>query len=73
MGKRSGMAGETLPAKELTLDEMNRQVAFLEHRYRSNLNASLKRQAFAALMRLEAERERLHGIPAQERKLARRK
>jgi len=73
MGKRSGMAGQTLPAEKLTLDEINRQITFLEHRYQSNLSASLKRDAFGTLIRLEAERERLHGLRAPIRKLARRK
>jgi len=73
MGKRSGVAGETLPTENLTLDEINQQITFLEHRYRSHLSAPLKRDAFAALIRPEAERERLHGLAAPIRKLARRK
>jgi hypothetical protein len=67
------MAGETLPAEELTLDQLQRQISFLEHRYKSDLSASLKRQSFQRLLWLEAERERLHGIPAPVRKLARRR
>jgi hypothetical protein len=73
MGKRSGMAGETLAADKLTLDQLNRQIQFLEFRYKSDISASLQRDAFKTLVWLESERERLHGTPAPDRKLARRK
>jgi hypothetical protein len=67
------MAGETLAPDKLTLDQLNRQIQFLEFRCNSDMSASLKRSSFKTLIWLEAERERLHGIPAPDRKMARRK
>jgi len=73
MGKRSGRAGETLSADRVSLDDLNQQIANLEWRYRDGkLNASLRRDTFKTLLWLEAERERLHGIAAPVRKMARR-
>jgi hypothetical protein len=72
MGRRSGFLDGTLDASELTLDELNQQIHRLQWRWQSDLGSSLRRDAFQTLVKLEAERERIHGIPAPERKFLRR-
>ncbi|MDZ4868413.1 MAG: hypothetical protein SGI91_13920 [Alphaproteobacteria bacterium] len=71
MGKRSKTAGETLPAEKLTLADLDRHIAMLELRYQSKINASLRKSAFKYLVWLEAERERIHNIPAPSRRFPR--
>jgi hypothetical protein len=71
MGKRSKMAGETLSADKLSLQELEKQISFMAWRMNGDIKRQLRKEAFKQLVWLEAERERLHGIPAPERKFQR--
>jgi hypothetical protein len=73
MGKRSKTPGETLSASKVTLDELNKFILHLARRFGDrSLNSQLRRDAFRSLIRLEAEREALHGVSAPVRNLPRR-
>jgi hypothetical protein len=71
VGKRSKMAGETVAVEKLTLQQLEKQIVFMEWRTNGDINRQLRKEAFTQLIWLEAERERLHGIPAPERKFPR--
>jgi hypothetical protein len=65
------MAGETLAVEKLSLQQLEKQIAFMEWRVNGDIKGQLRKEAFKQLVWLEAERERLHGIPAPERKFPR--
>jgi hypothetical protein len=65
------MAGETLAVEKLSLQQLEKQIAFMEWRVNGDIKRQLRKEAFKQLVWLEAERERLHGIPAPERKFPR--
>jgi len=52
----------------LPLAELNHRIARLEYRTKIKLSSSLRRSSFKKLVWLEAQRERIHGIPAPKRK-----
>ncbi len=69
MGKRSAVATTDEEVAELTLPELNGQIALLKWRAgRTDVSASLRRLAFKHLVWLEERRETLHGIKAPDRK-----
>jgi len=73
MGKRSKTAGGTLAADSLSLAALNHHIGHLVRRYQDQrLNSQLRRDSFGDLIKLEAERERLHSIPAPDRHFPRR-
>jgi len=68
MGKRSAVATTEAEVASLTLSQLNQQIAWSEHRARSDLSASLRRLTLKHLVWLEEQRERLHGVPAPKRR-----
>ena len=65
------MAGETLAVESLTLQQLEKQIEFMTWRMNGDIKRQLRKEAFKQLLWLEAERERLHGITAPERKFPR--
>lgn len=69
MGRLKGGANNEAEAEKLTLGQLNQLIATAEWRYNDGcLNAALRKGAFKRLVWLEAQRERLHGIPAPRRR-----
>lgn len=65
MGERSRAPETEADAAKLTLSELNEWISRAEFRaLRLKLSASLKKAAMKHLVWLEAQRERLHGVPA---------
>lgn len=71
MGKRSKTAGGTVAAEAVTLHQMNQHIETLEWRCKQKMSSSLRKSAFKYLVWLEAERERVYGVPAPERRIPR--
>jgi hypothetical protein len=69
-GRLKGGANTEAEAEKLSLSELNLLIAGAEWRFDSVTNSNLRKSAFKWLVWLEAQRERLHGIEAPERKLA---
>ncbi len=69
-GRLKGGANTEAEAEKLSLSELNLLIAGAEWRFDSVTNSNLRKSAFKRLVWLEAQRERLHGIEAPERKLA---
>lgn len=68
MGDRSQSPETEADAAILTLRELNGWISRAEFRaVNLKLSASLKRSAMKRLIWLEAQRERLHGVPAPDR------
>ena len=72
MGKRAAIADSKGELAELTLAELNRQIATVEWRFQNVGNAQLRKSAFKQLVWFERQREALHGIPAPARRPHRR-
>ena len=68
MGKRSKAPENDEDVAELSLKELNRLISNVEFRaVHLKLSASLKKSAMKRLVWLEAQREKLHGVPASKR------
>jgi hypothetical protein len=72
MGKRGGMADSEEEVAQLTLAQLNRQIATVEWRFQNVGKAQLRKAAFKQLVWLERQRESLYGIPAPARRPHRR-
>jgi hypothetical protein len=72
MGRLKGGANTNEEAEKLTLAQLNKLIAHAEFRFQQVGNANLRRSAFARLTWLEAQRERIHRIPAPPRRFPRR-
>jgi hypothetical protein len=72
MGTRSAVATTDEEVAALTLAELNGQIAQAEWRYGAMTNAGRRKDAFKRLVWLEAQREKLHEIPAPKRRSPRR-
>ena len=69
MGERSRAPETDADAARLSLAELNDWIGRAEFRaLHLKLSASLKRTAMKRLVWLEAQRERLHGVPAPNRR-----
>jgi len=69
VGRRKHGASGSTEAEKLTLNQLNRLIAEATWRYQEGgLNSALRKSAFKYLTWLEAERERLHGIAAPDRR-----
>jgi len=68
MGERSGAPETEADAAKLSLGDLNRFISYAKYRaLHANLSASLRKSAMKRLVWLEAQRERLHGVPAPDR------
>jgi hypothetical protein len=68
MGERSRSPETEADAAKLGLRELNARISHAEVRaLHLKLSASLKKSAMKRLVWLEAQRERLHGVPAPDR------
>jgi hypothetical protein len=72
MGKRATVADTEDEVAQLTLAQLNQQVAWAEHRFHDVANSQLRKAAYKRLVWLERQRESLHGIPAPARRPHRR-
>jgi len=54
----------------LSLEELNTRIAHAKWSFDNAQNATMRKLFFKSLCDLEAERERLHGIPAHDRRLS---
>ncbi|MCW5692888.1 MAG: hypothetical protein KIT48_11040 [Pseudolabrys sp.] len=72
-GRLRGGANTDAEAEKLSLSELNLLIAGAEWRFDAATNSNLRKDAFKRLVWLEAQRERLHGVEAPERKLAARR
>jgi len=71
MGRLKGGANTADETAKISLPELQKLIAQADWRYsQAGLNAALRKDAFRRLTRLEAQRERLHGIPAPDRRPA---
>ena len=70
MGRLKGGASTDAEAEKLTLSQLELLVSGAEWRFDRAGNSNDRKLAFKRLTWLEAQRERLHGIPAPERRLA---
>lgn len=73
MGRLKGGANTEAEAERLSLSQLNLLIAGAQWRLDAVTNSNLRKSAFKRLVWLEAQRERLHGIEAPERKLAARR
>jgi hypothetical protein len=72
MGRLSFGANNEQEAEQLTLPQLNKLIANAEWRFNeSGLNSALRKDAFKHLIWLEAQRERIHGVPAPHRRPSR--
>jgi hypothetical protein len=68
MGERSRAPETEEDAAKLSLRELNARISRAEFRaLHLKFSASLKKSAMKRLVWLEAQRERLHGVPAPDR------
>ena len=70
MGRLKGGANTNAEAEKLTLSQLELLVSGAEWRFDHAGNSNDRKLAFKRLTWLEAQRERLHGIPAPSRRLA---
>lgn len=70
MGRLKGGANTDAEAEKLSLAQLNLLIEGAQWRFDSATNSNNRKQAFKRLAWLEAQRERLHGIEAPERRLA---
>jgi len=68
MGRRSGAPETDADVEAMPLAELNHRIGRVEYITKIKLSSSLRRSAFKTLVWLEAQRERIHGIPAPKRK-----
>jgi hypothetical protein len=64
------MATSEAEVAQLTLRQLNAQIAYAVWRFQYIGKSSLRKDAFKRLLWLEAQREKLHGIPAPRRRRA---
>ncbi len=69
-GRLKGGANTEAEAEKLSLAEFNLLIEGAQWRFEAATNSNLRKDAFKRLVWLEAQRERLHGVEAPERKLA---
>ncbi len=67
MGKRSAIAHTEEEVVQLTLAQLNQQIAWLEWRLAVS-NSQLRKGALKHLVWLETQREKLHKVPAPKRR-----
>jgi hypothetical protein len=68
MGERSRSPETEADAAKLSLRELDSRIVHAEFRASHlKLSSSLKKSAMKRLVWLEAQRERLHGVPAPDR------
>jgi hypothetical protein len=73
MGRRKRGASNVEEAAKLSLPELEQRIAYADWRYNgSGLKSALRKDAFDHLVWLEAQREKLHGVPAPNRRAHRR-
>jgi hypothetical protein len=73
MGRLKKGANNRTEIEKLTLAELNGLIAHADWRFSDGgLNSALRKDAFERLIWLEAERERLHGVRAPNRRRLRR-
>jgi len=70
MGRLKGGANTDAEAEKLTLSQLDLLISGAEWRFDHGSNSNARKLAFKRLTWLEAQRERLHGIPAPSRRLA---
>lgn len=70
MGRLKGGASTDAEAEKLTLSQLELLISGAEWRFDHAGNSNDRKLAFKRLTWLEAQRERLHGIPAPSRRLA---
>lgn len=67
MGKRSGTPENEADAAKLSLKELNYWIGRANFLVRQKRSASLKKSTMKRLVWLEAQRQKLHGVPAPKR------
>lgn len=70
MGRLKGGANTDAEAEKLSLSQLNLLIEGAEWRFDKATNSNDRKLAFKRLTWLEAQRERLHGMEAPERRLA---
>ncbi len=70
MGRLKGGANTDAEAEKLSLSQLELLISGAQWRFDGASNSNLRKLAFKRLTWLEAQRERLHGIAAPERRLA---
>ena len=70
MGRLKGGANTEAEAEKLSLTQFNLLIEGAQWRFDAATNSNLRKDAFKRLVWLEAQRERLHGVEAPDRKLA---
>jgi hypothetical protein len=73
MGRLKGGANTEAEAETLTLAQLKKLITYAEWRVENVDKSSLRKLAFKRLTWLEAQRERVHGIAAPDRRLPARK
>jgi hypothetical protein len=69
MGNRSGVPDSDQDVVNLSLKELNKMIAACEWRANNNARShQLRKASHKRLIWLEAQRERLHGVPAPPRR-----
>ncbi len=69
MGRLKGGANTRAEAEKLSLAQLELLISGAEWRFDRATNSNLRKDAFKRLTWLEAQRERLHGIGAPDRRL----
>jgi hypothetical protein len=74
MGRLRGGANNEAEAAQLTLAALNKLIAHAEWRFqRGGLNSAMRKDAYERPIWREAQREKVHGVPAPRRRSYRRK
>lgn len=73
MSRLKGGTNTEADADKLTLGQINRLIAHAEWRVENVGKSSLRKDAFKRLVWLEAQRERVHGVAAPDRRMPARK
>jgi hypothetical protein len=68
MGKHAVMAVTEAEIVALSLPQLNQQSAWMEYRANTVGSSSLRKSALKELTWLEEQREKIHGVPAPNRK-----
>jgi hypothetical protein len=68
MGKRSGVPETSEELSRLSLDQLNAEVRRCLRGYEHGGSSQGRKAFFKRLVWLEAEREKLHGVPAKARR-----
>lgn len=70
MGKRSGVAETGDEIANMTLPELNAEIARMLWGYENGGTSQGRKSFFKRLVWLEEERERLHGVTAKKRRFS---